>query len=147
MKSTDDGMAAGKLGPKAGLTLIELMAVVFIAGLLSALVLGIAGYASGRSDRARAEAELQQLRNVLEEYRIEYGTYPVDPVTASGHWESLAPYITNLTEAALSFEDPWGRHYRYQPLRPQGQTEGRVLSFDLWSTGPTGPNQDHDFVR
>ena len=57
-------------------TLVELLAVIAIAGLLVALVFGAAHGAGERSRRSRAAAELGVLAQSLEAYRAQYGDYP-----------------------------------------------------------------------
>ncbi len=115
---------------RGGFTLIELMVVIMIMMVLSGIVLGIANYASRKAAEGRARAELQQLRNALDEYRLAVGQYPsVTIVGDSGSaapWIGIVPHLTNYVEN-LSFVDPWGRVYQY---RPQGR-----FSFDLWSRG------------
>ncbi|HQF38031.1 MAG TPA: prepilin-type N-terminal cleavage/methylation domain-containing protein [Opitutaceae bacterium] len=71
--------AAARIGPGragAAFTLVELLAVVAIAGLLAALVFGAAHGAGERSRRARAAAELGVLAQALEAYRAQFGDYP-----------------------------------------------------------------------
>lgn len=61
---------------RAGFTIVELLAVIMIMAILGGIILGIAGYASRRAAEANAQATLQQLRNALEDYRLQYGQYP-----------------------------------------------------------------------
>lgn len=128
---------------RAGFTLVELMVVVMVMMVLTGIVLGIANLASRRAAEGRARADLQQLRNALDEYRLEVGRYPqvtiVYPPIGSGEVDSqdttdllnrwrdnITPPLTNFV-TDLSFQDPWGRAYQY---RPQGR-----LAYDLWSRG------------
>ncbi len=123
---------------RSGFTIVELLAVVMIMAILGAIVLGIAGYASRRASDAGARADLNQLRSALTEYQVRHGTYPMENIESRPQWEEIAPVLTNLTEAPLSFEDPWGNTYQYRAMRRPGETTGRVMSFDLWSWGPSG---------
>ena len=78
--------AAARIGPGragAAFTLVELLAVVAIAGLLAALVFGAAHGAGARSRRARAAAELGVLAQALEAYRAQYGDYPCTGAVAN----------------------------------------------------------------
>ena len=59
-----------------GFTLVELLTVIAIIAILTGLVLGIAGYASRKASIARAEADVAQIRDALEEYRTEYAAIP-----------------------------------------------------------------------
>jgi prepilin-type N-terminal cleavage/methylation domain-containing protein len=59
-------------------TLIELLAVIAIIGLLSALVLGLSGTATTKSREARIRGEHARLLSDIESYKAEVGTYPPD---------------------------------------------------------------------
>src|SRR5215831_13954172 len=59
-----------------GFTLIELVLVVGIIAVLSALVLSTVGYARKKGARARAETEIAALSAALENYKADNGVYP-----------------------------------------------------------------------
>jgi general secretion pathway protein G len=101
-----------------GFTLIEIMVVVVILGVLSALIVP---NVISRPDEARAAAAklgVQQIGNALEYYRLDNGFYPSSDqglealVThPSGFPEpkkwSEEGYLSNVPE------DPWGEPYLY----------------------------------
>src|SRR3954454_4644089 len=57
-------------------TLIELIVVVGIIAILSALVLSTVGYARKKAARARAETEIAALSAACESYKADNGIYP-----------------------------------------------------------------------
>lgn len=59
-----------------GFTLIEMLIVIVIILILSGMLLKIMGLVGRRTAEARAEYELQQLKNALTEFYSEYGHYP-----------------------------------------------------------------------
>ncbi|WP_438483095.1 type II secretion system protein [Oleiharenicola lentus] len=59
-----------------GFTLLELLAVLTIIGVLSAIVIGVGRHAATASKVARAKAELAALAAALEAYKRQYGDYP-----------------------------------------------------------------------
>jgi general secretion pathway protein G len=102
----------------SGFTLIEIMVVVVILGILSALIVP---NVIGRPDEARVAAAklgVQQIGNALEYYRLDNGFYP-----------STEQGIEALVDAPSGFpeprnwssdgylksvpEDPWGEQYLY----------------------------------
>ena len=101
-----------------GFTLIEIMVVVVILGVLSALIVP---NVISRPDEARAAAAklgVQQIGNALEYYRLDNGFYPssdqgLEALIAepSGFPEpknwSKEGYLGNVPE------DPWGEPYLY----------------------------------
>ncbi len=101
-----------------GFTLIEIMVVVVILGVLSALIVP---NIIGRPDEARvtaARAEVQQIGNALELYRLDNGFYPSTDqglealVSEPGGFpepKSWNPegYLKKLPE------DPWGEPYMF----------------------------------
>ena len=118
-------------GSIRGFTLIEIMVVVVILGILSALIVP---NVISRPDEARASAAklgVQQIGNALEYYRLDNGAYPssdqglealvTEPVgfPEPKNWNEEG-YLPNIPE------DPWGEPYFYF-------NEGR--SFDVYSFG------------
>jgi prepilin-type N-terminal cleavage/methylation domain-containing protein len=59
-----------------GFTLIEMLTVMLIIAILAALILGVHGYVSSKSSRARAEGEIQAITAACESYKAENGSYP-----------------------------------------------------------------------
>lgn len=140
-----------------GFTLVELLTVIAIIAILAGLVLGVAGYANRKASVARAEADIEKIRNALEEYRAQYGGYPVNPVgqeansavLTSNLWykpqqDGLAPFLVmkgwNDPDVYTNrIIDPWGRDYRY--LQDPGS--GR-FTYKLWSEGPDASDAADD---
>ncbi len=125
---------------KAGFTIVELLAVVAVMAILAGIVLGIAGYAARRASDAQARADLEKLRNALEEYRLYAARYPQANMTNNVQWSgfiSALPASLSNHWAEVQIEDPWGRPYRYETL-------GRY-TFALWSLGPT--TNTYDIIR
>jgi general secretion pathway protein G len=130
------------VGSRAGFTLVELMAVILVIAVLAGLVLGISGLATRKAADGRARTDLQVLRNALEEYRIDYGSYPGaddDVFQTEADWENEAPELTNLAEN-VTFVDPWGNVYRYE--------KQSRFAFDLYSLGPFGEEaEETTYIR
>jgi general secretion pathway protein G len=98
-----------------GFTLMEIMLVVIIIGILAAIVLP---NLRGRSDEARQNAALAQIKNIgvaLDLFELDMGDYPdkLDDLVkkpASGkNWKG--PYLKNMNSVP---KDPWGGKYQYQ---------------------------------
>jgi general secretion pathway protein G len=120
---------------RRGFTLVELLVVVAIIGLLSGIVLRLSGYASGKSDRSRAMADLEKIRNALEEYRVINGAYYPASGTATNDAFTNA---MSKCETGLRFVDPWGRPYRYEYVAQ--------FQYRLFSLGPDGIATNADDV-
>ncbi len=142
-------------------TLIELLTVIFLVGILLALVMGLYRHAQDASNRRRAQADLGELHHALQKFNLEYGGYPGDPalehffvVPASDDYATYS--FTNATQI-LAIEthivigsgtyrfrnwlprdfdglDPWRRpyQYRYDADDPD--------NYDLYSTGDDHQN-------
>jgi prepilin-type N-terminal cleavage/methylation domain-containing protein len=61
---------------KAAFTLIELMAVITIIVILAGLVVGGMGFVSERQAKEKARVQIALLSKVIEEYKLDMGTYP-----------------------------------------------------------------------
>lgn len=132
---------------EAGFTLIEMLVVLGIIGLVTALVgPQVVGYL-GRAKTDTARSEISNLMVALDLYRLDVGRYPTDeeglealverPQTAA-NW--TGPYLRQRTLPA----DPWERPYVYrQP--------GKHGPFDLYTLGadnqPGGSGEDQDVAN
>jgi general secretion pathway protein G len=116
----------GRFSRRHAFTLVEILVVVAIIGILASIVLKISGFASGKSDRARALSDMERIKMALEEYKIKEGRYYTGGANATdaAFSNAVGPFVRN----GFRITDPWGRNYMYQPVRDQG--------FRLWSTGP-----------
>jgi type II secretion system protein G len=64
-----------------GFTLIELLVVIAIIGILASLALGNFNSAQGRARDAERKNDLKIVRDGLEQFRIDTGSYPVSTNT------------------------------------------------------------------
>ena len=130
-----------------GFTLIEIMAVVLIIGMLSALV-GLA--IVPQIDKANVNAARTQLRmldSALEAYRMDNAKFPTSEqgldalVKAPNEARNFQPG-GYLREKRLP-DDPWGNPFQYE--YPGSHNDH---SYDLWSWGadgaPGGEGNDAD---
>ncbi len=117
-----------------GFTLIEIMVVILIIGLLALMVVPRLRGVADRAKRTKAQADIQELKQALDRYYLDNGTYPttdqglqalVTPPTGGRTPANYEPggYIEKLPS------DPWGNSYFYQ-------SDGS--SYVLKSFGPDG---------
>jgi len=145
---------------RTGFTLVEMLLTIVIIAILSGLVVGVSGYANRKSAESQAETDLQQLANILEEYRLEVGKYPQRTVSVSEDLFTKDPEGKNLNKALeekmekltkaffwdtttkkYDFTDPWGNAYKYKGISR--------FSYELYSMGPdgkTGTTYDKDNI-
>ena len=127
---------------KKAFTLIELMLVVIIIGVLSAMVVP---RLAGRSEQARIQAAKTDINSsiplALDLYEMDLGRYPEllnylrTPGADAGNWRG--PYLKKTPM------DPWGKAYIY---RAPG--EHNTDSYDLFSMGSDGkPDTADDVVN
>ncbi len=118
---------------QAGFTLIELMIVLFILGLLAALVAPRLMGRVGKAKQKTAQAQIQMLATALDLFHLDVGRYPSDeeglkvlyqaPENVPG-W--AGPYLDKAVP-----KDPWGREYVYK-------CPGEHGPYDLVSYGADG---------
>ena len=122
---------------EAGFTLVELMVVIFIIGLLATVVIINVLPAQDQAMVTTSRANIAQMENALEQYRLDNLTYPA---TGEGLQALMAPpasltrperyrrggYIKQLQE------DPWGRPYQYSSPGRNG------APYEIYSLGADG---------
>lgn len=130
-----------------GFTLLELLLVVFIIGILGALVVGrFVGVQKDVKIKA-ATAQIKQFSSNLERYKLDMDEYPTteeglqalvrrpDDEERAAKWKG--PYLSEMTIP----KDPWGKDYVY---RCPG--EHNELTFDIMSPGPDGEEGSEDDI-
>lgn len=131
-------------GLQKGFTLIEIMVVLFIIGLMAAVV---APALFGNTEEARltkAAIDIQQLEGALQRYNLKTNTFPTTDqglqalvsIPTVGDIPRSYPeggFITRLPQ------DPWGNDYVL--LYP-----GEVGRYDLYSLGPDGQEGTDDDI-
>jgi general secretion pathway protein G len=130
----------------AGFTLIELMIVLFILGLLAALVAPrLMGWV-GKAKQKTAQAQIQLLATALDLFHLDVGHYPTDEEGLKALRENPGnlpgwggPYLDKDVP-----KDPWARDYHYK-------CPGEHGPYDLYSLGadgaPGGEGENHDVTN
>lgn len=109
-----------------GMTLIEIMVVVFILGLIATVIAVNVGGVSDSAKVETAKLDIKGFEQALDIYMLRKGSYP----SASEGLNAL--YSEGILKGSLK-KDPWGNDYVY--LYPgQKNTKG----FDLYSKGSGG---------
>lgn len=117
---------------ESGFTLVEMLVVLAIIGMISALVGPQVMSYLGRAKADTARVSLQNLETALDLYRLDVGRYPTEREglaslveRPSGVESWNGPYIKKRTIP----NDPWGRPFVYR-------SPGRSGAYDLYSRGP-----------
>lgn len=116
-----------------GFTLIELMVVLFILGLLAALVAPRLIGRVGKAKQQTAAAQIQMLSTALDLFYLDVGRYPTTDEGLALLYKRAdtlpgwsGPYLDKGVP-----KDPWGRDYVYK-------FPGNHGAYDLYSVGADG---------
>lgn len=131
---------------QAGFTLIELMIVLFILGLLAALVAPRMMGRVGKAKQKTAQTQIQMLATALEMFYLDVGRYPTEDEGLKALYERPAnlpawngPYLEKGVP-----KDPWGHDYVYK-------CPGQNSPYDIISYGadgaPGGEGENQDLTR
>ncbi len=127
-----DEMKDADLRPDAGVTLVEMMVVIVIIGLITAIVVINVLPSQDKARVEKAAADVATLQQALELYRLEYSQYPtveqgldslINPPEHAG--TKRASFIRSLPQ------DPWNHPYQYV-------VPGERAAYDLYSLGADG---------
>jgi general secretion pathway protein G len=149
---------------KNGFTLIEILVVLVIIMILAGIIIAAAKYAQTKAARSRAQAEIATMETALESYKNDNGIYPAtQPGRPTANptaplYENSAVLYTALTtpKVYMTFKpnqivvngvvtyivDPFGNPYRYYCPQPAQPDQTNSATFDLWSCGPDGKNDE-----
>jgi len=101
-------MTAARIYNRDGVTLVELLTVIAIIGVLTALALSGVSHAKGRAQQIRCVSNIRQLGLALQQFIADYHVFPLN---VNLHWsdggEHATTWKTALELAALSGRDPW----------------------------------------
>jgi general secretion pathway protein G len=121
-----------RLHPEAGVTLVEMMVVIMIIGLITAIVVINVLPSQDRARVQKAGADIATLEQALELFRLDAGRLPtteeglgVLAATAGADGAAHEPFIRRLPN------DPWNRPYQYV-------VPGEHGAYDLYSMGTDG---------
>ncbi len=137
---------ASKAAPN-GFSLVELMVVIFIIGLLAAVVAINVLPSQDKAMRTKAEADIATLGQAMEMYRLDNFTYPAmaDGLGALRNPPASLAQPQNYRQGGYIRDlpaDPWGRPYQFSVPGRSGQP------FDIYSLGadgvPGGADNDAD---
>ena len=118
----------------AGYTLLELLVVMGILAVLTAVATPQLMAYFGKAKTQTAQLQIENIGTALELYYMENGTYPsasvglkalVEAPPEAPRWNG--PYL----KKAKNLLDPWGHPYQYNYPGSDGQ-------YEVYSTGPTG---------
>ena len=143
-------------------TLIELLTVIAIIAILSAICFGVVKGVKERSSIGQAKAEVAVIAQALETYKLQYGDYP-QTIVPSVMLQSLIgkmgptgvaitqkalldiskfslsnPTGDPFTDTSLTMVDPWGNSYQYYYYTVSTGSNITKRSFLLFSQGPDG---------
>lgn len=104
-------MRAGARHPIAGFSLVEMLVVIAIISVLTALVLVGVNRAKAAAKRTQCASNVRQLGLALQQFVAENHAYPLHAnvrYSAGGYPEHATKWNTALEQCALSGRDPWG---------------------------------------
>lgn len=146
-----------------GFTLYELLLVIVVIGILSAILFPVMMRARIKSYETTASSDIGQLTAAIRMYAEDWGTYPPDATVygsgydcgvlmralehgkdASGRGEYIEYPVSrkNGTSPDSDLLDPWGKPYQYKMT---ATLVGKV-SYNLWSMGKNKGDNTHDSV-
>ena len=138
---------------RAGMTLVEILAVVVILGLIAGILLvGFSG-SFGKAKHELAKSGIGVVVTQLEKYRLEHGQWPPNEVGLATLTDGQATPQASYYLKPGQILDPWDRPYLYVTPGPNGhpyevssygadgQTGGEGEDADLTSVNLRGSGE------
>lgn len=128
---------------KFGFTLIEILAVISIIAILSAIGIGLASVASARKAEARTEAVLSRLRAALEEVKLKHGYYPQSDATCLIKFEQNPTLDANkVITSAVAYPAAYVNDFQ----KAFGREDFQSMATRTSGTGESGSTNVYVFV-
>ncbi len=135
MKTLHRRHSAARLFRDWGFTLIELLVVVVIIAILAGIIIRGTAFVNQKVGRARAMAEMQQIKHAIVEFHAKYGIFPpvwsnqvgFDPMTGDRYPDTMAyVYMGNV---------PWGapRNIGYSTGLVYYIGNDDIEGYELWA--------------
>ena len=139
------------MNKRPGFTLVELLVVIAILTILISLVTAGAQTARRRGAVAKAKATVSSMETAISMYQGDVGAYPptgnaelVQALSDDANDPNWAgPYMEFKQDELVENKivDPWGKPYVYVSVNA-GSPKHRPRSYDLYSVGPNGNDED-----
>ncbi len=130
---------APRLSPRrSAFTLLEVMLVLVIIAAIAGIAVVNIGGIQERSYRRIASTQISNMGNMLEQYKLEMGSYPAQLSALHEMPSDLADpskWVQYLTEPVQA--DPWGRAYEYTL---------NGAAYEIRSLGPDGQSGNEDDI-
>jgi general secretion pathway protein G len=128
--------------PRAGYTLLELLVVMGILALLTAMATPQIMRYFGKAKVQTAQVQIENIKTALEMYYMENGSYPsaavglkalVEAPPDAARWNG--PYL----KKTQNLVDPWGHQYQYVSPGTEGD-------YEIYSLGPNGRSKASELI-
>ena len=125
---TNNTPNAAKVHNARGFTLLELMIVVSIIGILTAIAQPNLSLAITRARESVLKEDLFQMRDAIDQYYADNGKYPATLQDLINTQEATKSYLRGIPKDPFTGADDW------VTVAPEGSEEGGV--FDVHSASP-----------
>lgn len=125
---TNNTPNAAKVHNDRGFTLLELMIVISIIGILTAIAQPSLSIAITRARESVLKEDLFQMRDAIDQYYADNGKYPATLQDLINTQEATKSYLRGIPKDPFTGADDW------ITVAPEGSEEGGV--FDVHSASP-----------
>lgn len=134
-----------KLKYKSGFSLVELLIIIVIIGILVVIMLFVYNGIQARARDSVRDSDVSSVKQALELYRIDNGSYPA---VGNDDWgydvsslaEPLSDYIKNIPANPNPSADGY---FNYQYVKVGNDSYGLEVFYESKSSCKTGENIDH----
>jgi prepilin-type N-terminal cleavage/methylation domain-containing protein len=127
----------------SGFTLVELLVAISIIGVVSVTIVSSAAVAQRLSRNSQRKADLQSMRQALQQYYVDHGYYPTSKTPGSGSTGGLEMFLMRQSDYEFNTAGNLCQYYQFYAVMEPSTTANRTI---ICNTAGGGGDHEDNYV-